>query len=191
MKRYRIKRRRREGFTLMELLIVLGILVMLIALAAPRLLGTRKKANIKTAQSQIGLLRGALEHYALDMNDFPASEEGLRALDEPPAEADADSGSEAGGGAADGWGGPYLNKELGKDPWGNDYQYAYPPERGSRDFPDIWSWGPDGEDNTEDDICSWSSGGGGESSGSSNSSDSLMDVDVGSNPGPGSSGDEF
>jgi len=177
----------------MELLIVLGILVMLIALAAPRLLGTRKKANIKTAQSQIGLLRGALEHYALDINKYPATEQGLQALAVAPAEEGADSDPEGsgGGGAADGWGGPYLNKELGKDPWGNDYQYAYPPERGSRDFPDIWSWGPDGEDNTEDDICSWSSGGGGGEGESSGSSDSIMDVDVGSDPGPSGGGDDF
>ena len=180
----------------MELLIVLGILVMLIALAAPRLLGTRKKANIKTAQSQIGLLRGALEHYMLDTNKYPATEEGLRALSVRPAEADAGSDPEGGGGggAVDGWGGPYLNKELPKDPWGNDYQYAYPPERGTSDFPDIWSWGPDGEDNTEDDICSWSStggGGGGEDGESFGSSDSVMDVDVGSDPGLGSGGDDF
>jgi hypothetical protein len=47
--------------------------------------------------------------------------------------------------------------DLPKDPWGNDYQYACPAERGSGEF-DIWSWGPDGEDNTEDDICSWVAG---------------------------------
>lgn len=190
MRRYRVNRSRRHGFTLMELLIVLGILVMLIALAAPRLLGTRKKANIKTAQSQIGLLRGALEHYALDVNRFPATEQGLRALDEPPAEADADSDSESGGGGAiSGWGGPYLNKELGKDPWGNDYQYAYPPERGSRDFPDIWSWGPDGEDNTDDDICSW--GNATQGDGESFDSDSPIDIDIGSDSGSTGGGDEF
>lgn len=178
----------------MELLIVLGILVMLIALAAPRLLGTRKKANVKTAQSQIGLLRGALDLYNLDTNKYPATEQGLRALLERPADAesDAESDAEGGGGASDGWGGPYLNQELSKDPWGNDYQYAYPPERGSGDFPDIWSWGPDGEDNTEDDICSWTSGGGGgEGESGSGSSDPIMDVDVGSDPGPAGGGDDF
>ena len=43
-----------------------------------------------------------------------------------------------------------------KDPWGHDYQYEYPPTHGKGESPDIWSLGPDGEDNTEDDIVSWS-----------------------------------
>jgi len=183
MRRYRIRRRTREGFTLMELLIVLGILVMLIALAAPRLLGTKKKANLKTAASQIGLLRGALEHYALDTEGFPTTEQGLEALLRAPADSEE--------GAATNWGGPYLNKDLPKDPWGNDYQYAYPPERGSGDFPDIWSLGPDGEDNTEDDICSWTASKEGEGEGEGlgedefggKREDTKIDVDVGSDVG--------
>ena len=191
MRRYRTKRTRREGFTLMELLIVLGILVMLIALAAPRLLGTRKKANIKTAQSQIGLLRGALDLYELDHNTFPSTEDGLRALIEPPSEADADPDAEDGSGAAtSGGSGSYLNKDLPKDPWGNDYQYAYPPERGSGDYPDIWSLGPDREDNTEDDICSWNTGTQGE--GDSTDIDGPADLDAGgADTASTSVGDDF
>ena len=136
----------------MEMLIVLGILVMLVALVAPRFLGAAKKADIQTAQTQIGLFRGALEKYALDTKNFPATEEGLRALFEPPAESEESSVS--------GWEGPYMDGEVPKDPWGNEFQYAYPPERGTRDFPDIWSLGPDGEDNTEDDITNWGTTGG-------------------------------
>jgi general secretion pathway protein G len=175
----------------MELLIVLGILVMLIALAAPRLLGTRKKANIKTAQSQIGLLRGALDLYELDHNTFPSTEDGLRALIAPSSEADADPDAEDGSGAAtSGGSGSYLDKELPKDPWGNDYQYAYPPERGSGDYPDIWSLGPDGEDNTEDDICSWSTGSQGE--GDSADVDGPADLDAGgADTASTSVGDDF
>jgi general secretion pathway protein G len=57
---------------------------------------------------------------------------------------------------ADRWDGPYLNSQLiPKDPWGNVYQYEYPPQRGQGDYPDIWSFGPDGEDGTEDDVVSW------------------------------------
>jgi len=53
--------------------------------------------------------------------------------------------------------GPYTESgELPKDPWGNDFQYEYPPKHGTGDFPDIWSKGPDGEDGNEDDIVSWS-----------------------------------
>ena len=134
----------------LPLLLVLALLLAAMQGAGE---GIRKRANIKTAQSQVGLLRGALEHYALDMNTFRATEQGLRALSQPPVGADAES--EGRGGGASNWGGPYLNKDLPKDPWGNDYRYAYPPERGSRDFPDIWSLGPDRKDNTDDDVCSW------------------------------------
>jgi len=169
----------------MELLIVLGILVMLAALAVPRLLGTRKKAKLNTAESQIGLLRGALEHYALDNETFPSTEQGLQALFQAPADSDSEEGS-----TASNWAGPYLNKDLPKDPWGNEYQYAYPPERGSGDFPDIWSWGPDGEDNTEDDICSWGTATQGEGE-LGEGMDSDIDVDTGGDVGGGGTEDAF
>jgi len=149
MKISRRRRTRRSGFTLTEMLIVLAILVMLMALVVPRFLGARKKADLQTAQTQIGLLRGALENYANDMKDFPTTEQGLQALLAAPGDGEE--------GSVVGWGGPYVDKDrIGLDPWNHDYQYAYPPERGSQtDMPDIWSFGPDGEDNTEDDICSW------------------------------------
>jgi len=145
------RKRRRHGFTLTELLIVLAILVALVALVVPRFLGASKKADIQTTKSQIGLFRGALERYHLDAKDFPTTEQGLSALLRAPADSEESSVA--------GWDGPYLSTDvLPKDPWNNEYQYAYPPERGSGDSPDIWSWGPDGEDGTEDDICSWSGG---------------------------------
>lgn len=155
------------GFTLLEMLIVLGILVMLIALAAPRFLGAQKKADIQTAKTQIGLFRGALERYALDMKTFPTTEQGLQALITPPAGTEGTTmGDTQGTGTVAGkWDGPYLNvSEIPLDPWGNPYQYRYPPERGTTDFPDIWSFGPDGQDNTEDDICSWGTPGQGQRS---------------------------
>ncbi len=142
------KAQRRGGFTLVEILIVLAILVLLVSMVMPKVLSARKKGNVDAAKSQIGLLKGALEHYALDCNDYPTTEQGLEALLTKPADLDENTS----------WRGPYLTGELPKDPWGNDYRYAYPPERGSGDMPDIWSAGPDGEDNTDDDICSWSGG---------------------------------
>ena len=151
MKRSLNRRSRRQGFTLMEMLIVLGILVIVFALAAPRFFGAREKANLSATKVQIEAFRSALEKYNFDTNTFPTSEQGLQALFQAPA--DSEEGEE---GSASNWDGPYMNKPaLPKDPWGNDFQYAYPPERGASKDPDIWSWGPDGEDNTEDDICSW------------------------------------
>jgi general secretion pathway protein G len=141
----------------MEMLIVLGILVMLVALVAPRFLGAAKKADIQAAQTQIGLFKGALEKYALDTKNFPTTEEGLRALFAPPSAGESGEGE---GVSTGGWDGPYMDGDVPLDPWGNEYQYAYPPEKGTRDFPDIWSLGPDGEDGTEDDITNFGTVGG-------------------------------
>lgn len=173
---FRIPRKsRRQGFTLVELLIVLAILVMLLALVVPRFLGVQKKADRQTALAQVKLFKRCLENYTLDTRSFPTTEQGLAALISAPAE------SEEGGTTSD-WAGPYVSEnEVPLDPWGHEYQYAYPPERGGGEFPDIWSLGPDGEDGTEDDIVSWSgssSGEGGDELGGDLGSDLDMDVDV-------------
>ncbi len=153
----------RRGFSLTELLIVMAILVLLVSLVGPRLLGTKKKVDVSSVKTQIGMLQSSLEQYAIDMNKFPNTEEGLKALLEDP------TGS--GGGSADGlgedgeeasgsnWAGPYIKStKLPKDPWGKSYKYEYPPTHGKGDTPDIWSLGPDGEENTEDDVVSWAGG---------------------------------
>jgi len=142
------RRNGRRGFTLMEMLVVLAILAMLLALVVPSVLGTQKKADISTAQSQIKLLRGCLQSYFLDLKEYPSTEQGFKAMLEKPDDlSDAKSAR---------WAGPYADgEELPKDPWGNDFQYEYPPKNGTSDYPDIWSKGPDGEDGTDDDIVSW------------------------------------
>lgn len=160
MKRNVRTRARRSGFTLTEMLIVLAILVMLVALVVPRFLGAQKRADANTAKSQIGLFRGCLERYALDMKDFPTTEQGLQALLAAPSDSlgggEMDAASTSSSSSTTGWDGPYVSTDaIPLDPWKNPYQYVYPPERGAGDMPDIWSYGPDGEDNTEDDICSW------------------------------------
>lgn len=157
MKTLQQRRLRRGGFTLMEMLVVLGIIVLLVAIVTPRMLGQQKKADIKAAQTQIKMLQKALQLYSLDMKEFPTTEQGLAALVSCPADV-----SEA---AAARWDGPYTEGgEIPKDPWGNDYQYQYPPVNGTSGYPDIWSYGPDGIDGTEDDICSWTGSGSTESS---------------------------
>lgn len=173
MSRRTVCRARRAGFTLTEMLIVLAILVMLVAMVVPRFLGAQKKADRQAAKAQIELLRGCLERYALDTKDFPTTEQGLAALLVAPSE-----GEESG---ASTWDGPYVSKdEIPQDPWKNEYQYVYPPERGGGDLPDIWSYGPDGEDNTEDDICSWgtASGEGGDAEGGAPMEDLDIDIDT-------------
>ncbi len=141
------KRASRQGLTLLELMIVLIILVGLIAIVGPRLLGTQKKADIRTAQAQIGNLASALKMYAVDMKTFPLTEEGLNALVSAPED-------EA---LAKNWDGPYIEGgKLPKDPWGGDFQYEF--EAGETDskstdsFPRIFSLGPDRQPGTADDI---------------------------------------
>lgn len=139
------RRQNRRGFTLMELLLVMAILLLLLGLVASRFVGTQKKATANAAQAQIRLFKGALDQYALDMNGYPTTEQGLGALQEAPSDVEN----------ADKWSGPYLEGELPKDPWQRDFQYAYPPTKNTDDFPDVWSLGPDGEDGSEDDIGNW------------------------------------
>lgn len=137
----------RQGLTLLELMIVLIILVGLIAIVGPRLLGTQKKADIRTAQAQIGNLASALKTYAVDMKSFPLTEEGLNALVSAPED-------EA---LAKNWDGPYLEGgKLPKDPWGGDFQYEFEASetdsKSTDSFPRIFSLGPDRQPGTADDI---------------------------------------
>ncbi len=138
--------RRHRGLTLIELMIVLIILVMLFAIAGPRLLGTQEKADVKGTMTQIGNLESALKLYAVEMRTFPSTEDGLAALIKPPAdEAKARK-----------WNGPYLDDEvIPADAWGQAFVYEYPPIKGERDFPNISSIGKDGEAETEDDVVNW------------------------------------
>jgi general secretion pathway protein G len=147
------QKRRRAGFTLVELMVVLAILVLLVAMVGPRLLGTQKKADIKATIQQIENLENCLNLYAVDNRTFPSTEDGLKSLLVRPAESTTSSETTQ----SSNWDGPYMDAEaLPVDPWGNPYQYEFPPTKGSRkDFPNIWSLGPDGEDNTEDDIKNW------------------------------------
>ena len=146
MKSITTKQHTSSGFTLVELLIVLGILAMLMALVAPRVLKSGEKANVKKAQVDIAAFKEVLKMYHLDMKKFPTTEQGLAALSTEPE--DSGEGSP--------WDGPYLETDgVPLDPWNNSYQYEYPSTHGKSDYPDIWSWGPDGEDGTEDDIVNW------------------------------------
>ncbi len=158
---------KRSGMSLLEILIVLSIMAVLIAIIAPRILGSRKKADIKATKLQISNIEEALKLYAADNRTFPNTEEGLIALFEAPADEKRSKN----------WDGPYFDGDGAPvDPWGNEFKYEYPSTHGSRDFPDIWSFGPDGEDNTEDDIANFSNSdsesGSSSDSGSTNKSSS-------------------
>jgi general secretion pathway protein G len=134
----RTRRTSRAAFTLMEVMLVLVILVIMGGLAVSVFTGQQQSALKRTAQVQVDTLASDCQRYQLDMNRFPDTLMDLRTA---PAVANAQN-----------WSGPYTGKDVGNDPWGNPYQYAFPSSRYGNEKPDISSWGPDGQNGTEDDI---------------------------------------
>lgn len=139
------RRRRREGFTLIEVLLVLVILVILGSLVGIQIRSAQKKGLVNAAKAQIGMFETPLESYMVDMGQYPSSSAGLEALRSSPAEA---------AGQTSKWQGPYLQKAVPPDPWGRAYQYVCPGRHNTDRF-DVWSTGPDGADGTDDDIGNW------------------------------------
>ena len=132
-------RRSEKGFSLIELIVVLVILGLLAAVVAPNVFKHLATGKEKIAKIQIKELEGGLQLFSFDMGRFPNTSEGLDALMRNPGNSDA-------------WKGPYLAKELPKDPWGKSYVYRSPGLHGDYD---LYSCGPDGADGGDDDICSW------------------------------------
>ena len=132
---------RQQGFSLMELLIVMVILGMLAAIVGPSLWGKLVGAQHDTAKTQISNIEVALDSYRLDMFKYPSSlEELVKNTTNNPK-----------------WQGPYLRKaRLPKDPWGNEYQYRKPGQDG-REY-DVYSFAADGQQGGEGDnadVVSW------------------------------------
>jgi general secretion pathway protein G len=132
-------RRSEKGFSLIELIVVLVILGLLAAVVAPNVFKHLATGKEKIAKIQIKELEGALQLFSFDLGRFPNTSEGLDALVRNPGNAEA-------------WKGPYLAKELPKDPWGKPYVYRSPGMHGDYD---LFSCGADGTDGGDDDICSW------------------------------------
>jgi general secretion pathway protein G len=118
------------GYTLMELLVVLGIIALLVALVAPQVLRYLGDARSGTAKAQIKNLESALELYYLDTGTYPDAQTGLMTLVKPPAENLN-------------WKGPYLKQETALvDPWKKPYIYSNP---GKASAYEIMSFGRDGQ----------------------------------------------
>lgn len=128
------------GFTLLEMLVVLVIIGLLAGLVGPRLFSKVDQSKVSTAQTQVKLLRGAVENLRLDVGRYPAAEEGLQWLAKPPSDP----------ALAARWRGPYLDDTVPSDPWGNAYQYTVP-GADSQPFA-LFSLGADGKLGGEGDA---------------------------------------
>ncbi len=116
-----------RGFTLLELLVVMVIIGLLVGYVAPRYFAQLGKSEINAAHAQIDALETALDMYRLDMGAYPTQDPGLQALIQKP-EKDLR------------WKGPYLEKAIPLDPWGQPYNYRIPGEGGEYD---LFSYGKD------------------------------------------------
>jgi general secretion pathway protein G len=136
-----------NGFTLLELVIVISILSLLAAIIAPKMMGRADDAKIADTKIQIRNFETALKLYNLDNGFYPDSEQGLEALIGKPGTGRIPGKYREGG---------YLEqKKIPSDPWGNPYIYISPGING--DF-DIISYGSDGKDGgtgKDADITNW------------------------------------
>lgn len=134
-----------DGFTLVELMVVIVIIGLLATVVIVNVLPTRDKAMVEKAKADIALIEQGLEMYRLDNFNYPATAEGLQALQVPPATLAQPDRYRRGG---------YL-KRLPDDPWGKPYLYAMP---GTHGAVDVYSLGADsapGGEGENADIGNW------------------------------------
>jgi general secretion pathway protein G len=122
LSRLSVRQTSEDGYTLMELLVVLAILGFLAAMATTQVLKYLDRARVGTAKTEVANISSALELYKLDIGRYPTTQEGLVALQKAPP-------------GLDGWNGPYIKKQTAiNDPWGHAYHYKSPGEHGDFDL---------------------------------------------------------
>jgi general secretion pathway protein G len=138
------RRRREEGFTLVELMVVIVIVGLLATIVAINVIPAGDKGRVVKAKADIAQIEGGLEQFRLQFSRYPSTTEGLAALTTAPSGIDAAQYQRGG----------YI-KKLPQDPWGRPYQYSSPGTHGEAD---VWSLGADGKDGGEGvdaDVASW------------------------------------
>jgi general secretion pathway protein G len=136
-----------RGFTLIELMVVIVILSILAVMVGPKIIGRSDDAKIADAKVQIRNIETALKLYKLDSGSYPSTEQGLQALVAKPTTGKIPNNYKAEG---------YLeNKNVPKDPWGNDYVYLSPGEHGDYDLSSFGADGARGGEGNDADIQSW------------------------------------
>lgn len=136
-------KQKHQGFTLLELLVVIVIIGLLAAFVGPKYFGQIGKSKTQVAKAQIEAFDKAIDQYRIDTGHFPSTDQGLVALFVQPANEPM-------------WHGAYLKKNVPTDPWGNAYIYKAPGSDG-RDF-EIVSYGSDGKSGgagDDADVNNW------------------------------------
>jgi general secretion pathway protein G len=139
--------RRRAGFTLVELLVVIVIIATLASVVGPSLFGNVDTARESAAKSQIQAFALALDAYRLDNDGYPTSEQGLDALRNVPETGEPPRN----------WRGPYVRQTIPMDPWSRPWVYVAPGISNPRGY-DLYTLGKDGKVGGEGDnadITSW------------------------------------
>lgn len=132
-----------EGFTLVEILVVITIIGLIMGLVGPRVLSYLGQSKIKTASIQIDSFASSLDLFYLDNGRYPSTSEGLAALVKRP-------------GGAPGWNGPYLKGGVvPTDPWGRPYIYRSPGQHGAYDIASNGAAGQEGGTGASAGVTSW------------------------------------
>ncbi|MDD5258578.1 MAG: type II secretion system major pseudopilin GspG [bacterium] len=135
-----MKLNNKQGFTLIEIMLVVVIISILVTVVLPRFTGKTEQARNSAARLQIETIGMALDSYELDNGRYPTNAEGLQGLRSNPGNLKK-------------WTGPYLKKDVPQDPWGNNYVYVCPGTHNT-DY-DLYSYGPNGAEGGGDDIGNW------------------------------------
>ena len=131
-----------RGMTLIEILVVLVLIGIVLGIVGGNFIGRGEKAKADAAKIEISQIGQALDLYKLEIGRYPTSSEGLQALITAPA-------------STANWNGPYWKKsQLPKDPWGNEYRYTSPGQKGAYDILSLGADGKEGGDGTNKDISS-------------------------------------
>lgn len=136
-----------EGFTILEIIVVLLLLAAMYAVVGTNVGKQIENGRRSTANVQLGIFKNLLKQYKIDNGTYPTTEQGLEALYKKPESAPEPTN----------WNGPYSEEDIPKDPWGRPYVYRSPGTHNPDKY-DVYSLGSDGKEGGEGDaadIANW------------------------------------